>query len=571
MTIESQNKMLNLLSQAYGAVNDVDKIDNLMAGINDYLFEDDHSTVLKSLPDYAEFDPHLEQHIQQLNQLMSKSSTNDSTGLSMSKHAQLIFADDGQIITANSHARTFLNGQYTGYIDDMPFSVDGIATIKQLIMEISAGIQNIQRVIYLRVESEQSSSAFGYCRIIPIGGNKMGLHIALSYFEWSEAILLNLENALGLSTSEGLVLQGVLKGQTRLQIAEERGRSISTIKAQANTILQKANCSNMNELAHLCTSIAYVASLSDSQLKLQSKQQLVATPKQSLHMLPLKNGRELAYYEYGDPNGHPVLFFHGFYQGPFFLDDMKRKFLKQGLRIIAPSRPHFGYSHPPSEKSNYIDTVDDDMQALFAHLQLSEPLTIVAHHAGGSFAFRFAKKIQDQLQAIVLVGAGIPITDEHIKYMTNEARMASVASRHAPSIMRMFISLAIKNSRKKGMEAMLDKSYAQVKVSASDNQIMQDKTIRQQLLFGLQHLVEQGAEAFVHDGRAQMLDWTADYNAIKCKQTWIMGRDCPIMGAHFVEEYVTNRTNHSVEIIENAGYNILFQSFDLILESINKP
>lgn len=569
MGIETQNKMLDLLGQAYQMVDDFDKVDALMEDIDRYLFDGDaESGKARNLPDYAGFDPHLEAHIGRIKTMIDKQNLHQDSGLTLQNHAQLIIAADGHILMANSRAHDLLSGQVKGYLNDLPLGIDGLASIRELTKELAAGVQDLERIIYLRIEADVPRGAFGYCRAIPLGDDKVGLHISLSYFEWTEAIIENLKNALGLSQSESRILQGVLKGQTRAEIAEQRGRSLSTVKAQANAILQKANCSNMNELAHLCTSIAYVVGLSDNSSEALKSTVTIATPRQSMRTLEVGQGRELAYYEYGDPKGQPVLFIHGFYQGPFFTDEMKREFLQNGLRIIAPSRPHFGYTSPPIKRQKYIDAVNDDLASLVKHLNLGDNIIIAAHHSGGSFAFRFAKSIEQNIAGMVLIGAGIPITNEHIKYMNPEARMASVASRQAPSIMRLLITLIVKSFRKQGMDAMLDKSYAQMTKIEVDKHYLHDQNSRPILANGMQHLVQQGAEAFVFDGRAQMLDWNAEYDAVHCPQAWIMARHCPLMGAHFVEDYVTTKTNHSVDIIEDSGFNVLFQSFDLFMNKI---
>ena len=60
--------------------------------------------------------------------------------------------------------------------------------------------------------------------------------------------------------------------------------------------------------------------------------------------ISLPDGRKLAYSEYGDRHGKPVIYFHGFpgsrVEG--LLMDAAAKWL--GLRIVAPDRPGFGRS-----------------------------------------------------------------------------------------------------------------------------------------------------------------------------------------------------------------------------------
>ncbi|MEO0708111.1 MAG: alpha/beta hydrolase, partial [Cyanobacteria bacterium J06649_5] len=65
----------------------------------------------------------------------------------------------------------------------------------------------------------------------------------------------------------------------------------------------------------------------------------------STNLLTLPGDRRLAYADYGDPNGHPVLYFHGGGTSrlePLLLGD--DVFVRLGLRLIAPDRPGIGRS-----------------------------------------------------------------------------------------------------------------------------------------------------------------------------------------------------------------------------------
>ncbi|MFC6736107.1 alpha/beta fold hydrolase, partial [Halolamina salina] len=75
--------------------------------------------------------------------------------------------------------------------------------------------------------------------------------------------------------------------------------------------------------------------------------------------------RQLAYAEYGDPDGVPVLFLHGTpgsrRLGELFADDAEER----GVRLLAPDRPGYGRSEPWLDRSvadagtAVADLVDD--------------------------------------------------------------------------------------------------------------------------------------------------------------------------------------------------------------------
>jgi pimeloyl-ACP methyl ester carboxylesterase len=63
------------------------------------------------------------------------------------------------------------------------------------------------------------------------------------------------------------------------------------------------------------------------------------------NLIDLPDGRKLAYAEYGKPDGHPILHFHGSMSSRleplFFGDDLLNHY---GLRFIALDRPGMGQS-----------------------------------------------------------------------------------------------------------------------------------------------------------------------------------------------------------------------------------
>jgi pimeloyl-ACP methyl ester carboxylesterase len=67
-------------------------------------------------------------------------------------------------------------------------------------------------------------------------------------------------------------------------------------------------------------------------------------------LIALPDGRSLAYAEFGDPDGRPVLFFHGtpgYRLNPWIPDAELRSL---GVRLIALDRPGVGRSTPRAHR-----------------------------------------------------------------------------------------------------------------------------------------------------------------------------------------------------------------------------
>ncbi len=83
-------------------------------------------------------------------------------------------------------------------------------------------------------------------------------------------------------------------------------------------------------------------------------------PAKTDNQIKLKDGRILGYAEYGDPQGKPVLYFHGTPSSRFedsrpSVDEIATRL---GVRIILPERPGIGLSNFKSSRT-ILDLLDD--------------------------------------------------------------------------------------------------------------------------------------------------------------------------------------------------------------------
>src|SRR6202012_5569256 len=74
--------------------------------------------------------------------------------------------------------------------------------------------------------------------------------------------------------------------------------------------------------------------------------------------LALRSGRALEVHEYGDPGGHPVLFFHGLIGSHHQASYVDGQAGRHGLRIVAPNRPGVGRSEFVA-RTTALDAVPD--------------------------------------------------------------------------------------------------------------------------------------------------------------------------------------------------------------------
>jgi pimeloyl-ACP methyl ester carboxylesterase len=120
----------------------------------------------------------------------------------------------------------------------------------------------------------------------------------------------------------------------------------------------------------------------------------------------LRDGRTLGFAEYGDPNGTPVLYFHGHpssrLEYPLF--DPEDAVSELGVRLIAPDRPGHGLSDP--QRGRTLLDWPDDVIELADVLQIDR-FAVLGVSGGGPFAEACAFKIPDRLtQTAIVCGMG---------------------------------------------------------------------------------------------------------------------------------------------------------------------
>lgn len=170
----------------------------------------------------------------------------------------------------------------------------------------------------------------------------------------------------------------------------------------------------------------------------------------------LKDGRQLAYAEYGDPLGKPVLEFHGWPSCRLEARNYDEAGKKVGARIIGIDRPGFGQS---TYKRGYKITDWPNDVAEFADAIGLGPFAVMGISSGSPYALACARYIPDRLTACTVVAGIAPLNEpgekirakDHIE--PTEAQIARLAN-ILPFAARMAFGYVLRQFRKDPDKAM---------------------------------------------------------------------------------------------------------------------
>lgn len=124
------------------------------------------------------------------------------------------------------------------------------------------------------------------------------------------------------------------------------------------------------------------------------------------HITELPDGRELAWLEVGDPDGAPVLAFHGTPGSRFGVAFDEAAVTESEVRLIAPDRPGYGLS--TFQPGRRLPHWAEDVRRLADHLGLDR-FAVIGHSGGGPHAAACAALLHDRLTAAALVSGVAPL------------------------------------------------------------------------------------------------------------------------------------------------------------------
>lgn len=169
--------------------------------------------------------------------------------------------------------------------------------------------------------------------------------------------------------------------------------------------------------------------------------------------LTLPDGRTVAYAEYGDPGGRPVVVLHGSPGSRLQVAPLDGAARAAGVRVVAPDRAGFGASDP-HPRLGFVDYARD-VAALVDGLGLGR-VTVAGLSGGGGYALACAASMPERCSAVLLLCAMVPRPPaEAVAGMSRSNRIAFWLARRAPWLLRPLLARRLRASADPDVEAAL--------------------------------------------------------------------------------------------------------------------
>lgn len=273
----------------------------------------------------------------------------------------------------------------------------------------------------------------------------------------------------------------------------------------------------------------------------------------------LKDGRQLGYAEYGDPQGKPILYFHGFPGSRLEPSHLQNIALSNHYRLIGIDRPGMGLSST-NQKHSILSWVDD-VETFADHLGLKK-FSIIGQSGGAPFVAACAYKIPNRINGAAIVSGIAPFEiPEATSSLASGQRFVNKAITVMPWIATGMMKLTLMMYKRPWMLKHVLKQMSEVDRLAFHS-VGSNEIINAVLLEPFRNGVSGAAQEF----QLFPMPWGFDIANIKCPTTIWQGdldKQVPAMHAKLYAKLIPNskltffQQEGHVSLLINHGEQIL--------------
>jgi pimeloyl-ACP methyl ester carboxylesterase len=255
----------------------------------------------------------------------------------------------------------------------------------------------------------------------------------------------------------------------------------------------------------------------------------------------LRDGRYLAFGEWGDPGGSPVIHCHGMPGSRLEHQAAATVYARLGVRVITPDRPGYGLSDPlPGRR--LMDWTSD--VAELADQLAIERFAITALSGGGAFALACAAAMPDRVTRVVTAGCPAPL---HLRAFSQglpiRLRLGLRLAARA-SWLLAGIGGAIALAVRRNPEFFVDHANRD---NPADLRWLAIPSVRAEAAAMIQEAFRRGSQGYIDDVRAVALGWGFEAGQISMPvHLWHGGIDTVIPPSHawYLASAIPNATLH---------------------------
>lgn len=335
-------------------------------------------------------------HSEEIARLVSASATPE---IRLSTHAfgWVAISASGRVVAVNARGQAVLSGGLGEAVPGSPLRLHDLDNMDALEQALRQARTTGEQAVLKLERTGDDGPCFGYVAPVSsladvaylsglsIDGAEAGFALLFPAVEETGRLWGSIGRNFGLTPAELRLAERLRDGQTLKETAEDLDLSINTVRNQLRAIFDKMGLKRQSELIRALTELGQVAGVMGG---VRAAWPPLPAPPVQFHILA--DGRRLAFRDYGDPRGRPMLMFHEGLGSSLLPPGVQALALELGVRVISAERPGFGQSDPLPDYS--FEAVAEDMVALCDALRLKR-IRITAVLSGAPSAIRTAVRL----------------------------------------------------------------------------------------------------------------------------------------------------------------------------------
>jgi pimeloyl-ACP methyl ester carboxylesterase len=278
--------------------------------------------------------------------------------------------------------------------------------------------------------------------------------------------------------------------------------------------------------------------------------------------LTLRDGRTLAWREYGLSAGRPVLRFQGTPGSRYSRYPHEDAYDRLDVRVIVADRP--GYGAASRVPGRGISVVADDAAELLDHLGLSA-VHVIGQSGGGPHALAFAARHPARVRAASVVVGMVPLEEEDLGGLIQLNRDGWYAAREGWDAM---FNLLAPRREERLVDPLAASRATMAAAPASDKAVIEDPAWQRVFVEDVTEALRPGAEGWVDESMALFLPWDFEPADVACGVTWWRGAHDANVPIAAVRRLLSGMSGVDLRVWSDAGHLETYRRHDEILAEL---
>lgn len=280
---------------------------------------------------------------------------------------------------------------------------------------------------------------------------------------------------------------------------------------------------------------------------------LASRPDEEVRIIYLHDGRRLAYAEYGERTGFPLLYCHRHGSSRLEAGFMHKSARQAGFRIVAVDRPGMGSSD--FNRSGDLDSFARDLIELADKLGLVR-FGLICNGGGSAFALATAHAFPQRVSLLLGVSALPPLVTR-----SSTAGRALMAAVHFYSAMRH--AMCARRPHRYINRLMDSLGYA-------DRRLLDHSDVQLLLARDLREASRQGIRGVARDTALHYRDWGFDATRVDVPMHFWLGGADNLIPRHRVENFVSRCSDAQLHVLPARGHFLFIRAMDEVFMTANK-